>query len=98
MNEQCRDLIENKGELRKTCRQSWNVIENKGGYVSKAGMSLKRKGLGAGCWGLEIGSPCAGRLPASRARFLPFAPLSRKSADAGHSRPAMAGGIHLDVD
>jgi hypothetical protein len=50
MNERRTNVIENKGTLWKTWRKSGNVIENKGGYVSKAGMFFKTKGLGVGDW------------------------------------------------
>jgi hypothetical protein len=53
MNEQYRNLIENKGPLWKAWRRSGNVVENKGSYASKAGILLKRKGLGAGDLGLD---------------------------------------------
>jgi hypothetical protein len=46
LNERRRNVVENKGSLWKTRAGSGNVYENKGGYLSKAGMSLKMKGLG----------------------------------------------------
>jgi hypothetical protein len=38
LNEQSRDVYENKGPLWKTGWQSGNVVENKGTYESEAGM------------------------------------------------------------
>jgi hypothetical protein len=46
LNERRRNVIENKGPLWKTPAASGNVYENKGCYLSKAGMSMKMKGLG----------------------------------------------------
>ena len=54
MNEQCRDLVENKRPMWKSWRRTGNVIENKGCCATKAGMLLKREGLAArvmGTWG-----------------------------------------------
>jgi hypothetical protein len=45
LNEQCGNVIENKGPLLKTRRQSGNVIENKHSYAQDPGMLLKTKGV-----------------------------------------------------
>ena len=45
LNEQCGNVIENKGPLWKTREASGNVIENKASYAQNAGMLLKRKGV-----------------------------------------------------
>jgi hypothetical protein len=45
MNERCANIYENKGPRRKTCRRSWNVLENKGSYPSFAGILLKTQAV-----------------------------------------------------
>jgi hypothetical protein len=50
VNDRCRNVVENKGRVWKTQRLTGNVIENKGSYVLKAGMLLKRKEVD-GRWG-----------------------------------------------
>jgi hypothetical protein len=45
LNEQCRNLIENKGPRLDNRGASGNVTENKCTYAQNAGMSLKRKGV-----------------------------------------------------
>jgi hypothetical protein len=57
MNERRTNVYENKGSLWKTCPQSGNLYENKGGYRSRAGMLLKTKGLRAGGWELDEYEP-----------------------------------------
>ena len=52
--------------------QSRNVIENKDSYASKAGMSLKRKGLGGARAGFRI-QESGVRMKSSAFRFLPSA-------------------------
>jgi hypothetical protein len=41
MNERRRNVIENKGPVRKICAGSRNVIENKDSYARKPGILLK---------------------------------------------------------
>jgi hypothetical protein len=43
MNEQCGNVLENKGSCLENRGQSWSLIENKGSYAQNAGMSLKAK-------------------------------------------------------
>jgi hypothetical protein len=54
MNEQRRNLIENKGLLWKSWQRTGNVIENTGSYTPEPGMLLKTKWLVAGGWELDL--------------------------------------------
>jgi hypothetical protein len=45
MNEQRGNVIENKGSVFHSSRQSGNVTENKYSYAQNAGMLLKTKGV-----------------------------------------------------
>jgi hypothetical protein len=45
MNERRGNVVENKGSRVENRPLNWNVHENKGSYLSKAGMLLKRNGV-----------------------------------------------------
>jgi hypothetical protein len=64
MNEQCGNVIENKGSLFHSSRRSGNAVENKGGYPQNAGMLLKTKGV-IGNAELHATSKWPSTLPAS---------------------------------